>query len=70
MKKTFVMALCLIGAAATASAQFKIHSNGNMSLLNPDAAAYSPVSLNCNGNSTIFVNFELTHIAASVQIHF
>ena len=28
MKKTIVMALCLIGAAATASAQFKIHSDG------------------------------------------
>ena len=33
MKKTFVMALCLIGAAATASAQFKIHSNGKMSFM-------------------------------------
>ncbi len=58
MKKTFVMALCLIGAAATASAQLKIHSNGNMSLLNPDTAAYSPVSLNCNGDSTIFMKYE------------
>ena len=51
------MTLCLIGAAATASAQFKIHSNGNMSLQNPDTVALSPVSLNCNGNNAFYMYY-------------
>ena len=58
MKKILFIGLCLLGTALTASAQFKIHSNGKMSFQNPDTTAFSPVSLNCSGDSTIFMKYE------------
>ena len=62
MKKTFVMALCLIGTATTTSAQFKIHSNGKLSFKRTlTTAPSSPISLG-NGtvveDSTYFVTYK------------
>ena len=55
--KTTFIGLCLLGTALTASAQLKLHHNGNMSLHNTDTTALSPMSLNCNGNSSYYVAY-------------
>ena len=57
MKKTIVMALCLIGAAATASARFKIHSDGKISI-NTTETPVSPISINTAGNSTAYMSYQ------------
>ena len=58
MKKTIILALCLIGTAATASAQFKIHSNGNMSFKRTATTQpSSPISLASGSNSNYFVTY-------------
>jgi len=48
--KTAFVGLCLIGTALTASAQFEIHSNGNMSFQRTGSdAPYCPISLKGGG---------------------
>ena len=50
ISKTTFVGLCLLGSALTASAQFKIHSNGNMSFQRTDSdAPYCPISLKGGG---------------------
>ena len=59
MKKIISLALCLICAAATASAQFKIHSNGYLSFMRSDTSLpVSPISLADGSNSKYFVSYQ------------
>ena len=57
MKKIITLALCLIGAVITASAQFKIHSDGKISI-NTTATPVSPISINTAGNSTAYMSYQ------------
>ena len=59
MKKTLFIGLCLLGTALTASAQFKLHSNGKMSFKRTESSApVSPISLMENVNdSTYFITY-------------
>lgn len=56
MKKYFSLIL-LLGIAITASAQFKVYSNGNISLKSISSQALSPLSLNSIGDSSYFVHY-------------
>lgn len=59
MKKSFLLSICLLGFSLTAGAQFKIHSNGNMSFKrSASSAPVSPISLKGNvSDSTYFVTY-------------
>ena len=59
MKRNLILSACLLGLSLTASAQFKIHSNGNMSFKrSASSAPVSPISLKGNvSDSTYFVTY-------------
>lgn len=57
MKKAFILLFCLI-IQLTANAQFKVHSNGYVSVQNTGTTALSPVSLNGNGDSSYYMTYK------------
>ena len=62
MKKNILLTVCLMAVATTASAQFKIHSNGNMSFKRSSSTQpYSPISLKSGGaidDSIFFISYK------------
>ena len=54
MKTNLTLALALCGAVATAQAQLKVHSNGNIGI-QTTATPYSPLSVNYGGSSDYLI---------------
>ena len=68
MKKNLILSVCLLGISLTASAQFKIHSNGFMSFKKTQQP-HSPISLAEGGGSTEYPFF-MSYKGDYCGIHF